>query len=432
MFGPTSHPIALANDTVDLEKEARDYHAAFILRGLKAKGRQKTFRDMILERPKNPYATRATETLAMVIDENPIQNHGSFGVLVSEETLMTGNTAVFVRLDLPEGGEAGAYVYSDMSCTIAVPSESKDRVRAVTLPFRIRTAQIRRRGSDQVLKVSAKTGHRVNQYGIFIQEGSAPGRKFDKQSPAHADFVSDLSIEIEAVLHQMAQEGPVYQIRPAKIQTSEKDIRGGLRVPVGVCMSTEMSEDLLGWMTRSGVSCFDVHLPYVDLTVDQIIAVRALADTTARLAWARAGLSAKAISASLLIESGNPISGDQVAFAIRKSTHDFLSDHMEEIFADEEASEDYGFEKMPVIKERPSDEELHMFLVTFRDLFMKIAKHVSLHGYQYLFLKGSVGSWIPFILAEIRLTDLASEDTEATLAARYEFQMSRIKAIAMA
>lgn len=425
MFVPKSHPIALNEVTIGLEGEARAHQIALMTQGMNERGRQKKFRDMILERPKNPYATRATETLAMAVEENPIQDHGRIGLMVSERTLLTGNTAICLPVDLPEGGRAGVYIYSDMSCTIALSAEVEGQVRALTLPFKLRTAQIRGQDPAHYVKVSARTTDRGGRYGVYLQEGKGRGGLIDvAKRPNHADFMTDLAVEIDAVLSQLELYAPVYQIRPVRIQESEKGFHGGLPLPVGPHLSTELGEELLGWLSRGGVSYFDVHLPFIELEADRIIAIRALAETAAKLAWARSGAAGTALSASLMVEAGNPISGDDVAFRIRQSTQDLLSDHRSALSDPRIAALLTGGEGPEA--PRTTETQLQAFLYAFSDLFMGAIGDIGLNGYKYLYLQGQVGAWIPFILAEVRLNSLNTDQDPEALAALYGFQRKRL------
>lgn len=413
MFGPSSHPIGLSETTAHLEAEARDFQNSLMIRGMSEQGRRKNFRDMILERPKNPYATRATETLAMAIEENPLQGHGMHGVMVSEQTLMTGNSALRLPIDLPDGRRAGVYIYSDLSCTVALSSVVDGMVRAITLPFKLRTARIRKHDPGFHAKISIHVTRREKKAGLYLQEDGLPALRLDPEHVStHAEFVADLATEIDAMVSQMDVIAPIYEIRPVRIPDSLKDDRDALTVPVGPGVSRSLGGETLGWLARGNISYFDVHLPLIDASIEQIDAARALAKTAANLAWMKVGSpDNRNFSASLLIELPNPISGNFLILRVARSTQDILAACQLNLDDDDD----------PKARSALSQS----FLSAFKNLFFSVVDEAGMNGYNYLFLKGKVGSWVPFMLDDIRIdsneTGKSLEELEATL----EFQARR-------
>lgn len=400
-----------------VEADGKSWQTALLMEGIRATGRSKSFRELILERPKDPCRTIATRELTLALSKNSLQNHGKFGILVPEKDLKAGLNVVFIPVRLQEYGVAGLYVYSDLSCTIAFPSECKDKVRAVTLPFRIRSAHIRPKGNGEEIRVSIRDG--VRQFGILIREGNAKSVPLNGKTQSHKYFLADLAVEIEAVLLQMRREAPIYTITPARVRESEKGPEGQIRFPAGPKMYYEMSQDELGWLMRGEVSNFDMHLPYMTLTMEQIYMIRGLSETISALAWRRVGLSGKSLPASLVIRTGSPVSGEGIDLAIEQSTYDRYDIYMRD---------DFSFLATECEKEKlPREEEVQQFLNEARDLLTEATHGIKLYGYRISF----AGGWklAPIVLAEVGLNDLSPGETEETLIARYAFQTRRLSSL---
>lgn len=426
MFAPQSFPLALNEETQTLEEEARRYQAAFLTRGMKAKGRQKAFKDMILERPKLPYFTRATESLAAAIEANPLQNHGKAGVLVEEEMLRSSNDAIVLSVPLPDDTMAQVHVYSDMSCTLSLPGSTRGEVRAMTLPFKLRTARLSHQDRERFVKLGVRMRDGTKRGGVMIadQTKGAAIRLDAGKHALHADVLRDLGIEIEAVITQTEIDGPIYQITPQKIQDSEKDHTGGLEIPTCPAWSATLYEDQLGWFCRGKVTAFDVHLPFMNMSIDQLIALRKLSETAAALAWQAEGLSGKAMSASLMVYAGNPISGPQIDFRIQRSMQDSMMEHIEGVL---EGTSLPGMEDDPM-PENPSADEMVRFLTSFHHTVMASIRNTEIFGYQYLYLTGMFGSWVPIVLAEIRLDAMSdTEESPEALTAQVAFHRQRLE-----
>lgn len=422
MFGLFSHPIKLSDTTVDLEAEARDFQNSLMIRSMSEQGRRKNFRDMILERPKNPYATRATETLAMAIEENPLQDHGRPGVMVSELILLTGNSGLCLPVDLPGGRRAGVYIYSDLSCTLALPPVVDEMVRAITLPFKLRTARIRKHDPDSHVKVSVQVRGRRKRPGLYLQEDGLPAAVLDPDHVStHAEFVADLATEIDAMVSQLETMAPIYEISPIRIPDSLKDHRGALSVPVGPGMRASLREDLLGWLNRGNISCHDVHLPFVNASIEQIKAARDLARIAASLAWMKVGSPDRKFPASLLIELPNPISGDFLMLRVARSTQDLMSERRRRHLDGHGRDEDEELRKRSALSQD--------FLNAFRDLFCNVVDSSGMDGYKYMYLKGQVGSWVPFMLDDIRINQIETEKSIEELEAILEFQIKRFDSV---
>lgn len=433
MFGPQSFPQTLNQETQALEEETRRYQAAFMTKGMKANGRQKAFKDMILERPKVPYFTRATESLAAAIEANPLQNHGVTGVLVDESMLAETNDVCLLRVNLPDGEDAILYVYADLSCIIGLRGPDAEKIQVMTLPFKLRTARLSHRDRVRFLKLSIRMKDRATRGGVMASDhDKGAAIRLDAKNSLHADFLHDLGIEIEAVVTQTALDGPIYQITPQKIQESEEDDRGGLILSIGPSWSTALSEAKLGWLCRENVSAFDVHLPAMSMSVDQLIGLQRLSEAAAQLAWKREGLDGKSMRASLMVYAANPISGSQVDFRIQRSAQDLMGDHFEEL------CKEFGGPDMDDLKgnghlNRPtlSQEEINRFLKSFYDIFMDAAANIEIYGYKFLYLKGMVGSWVPIIVTDIRLDQLSdSVESVDALSARVAFQRHRLQKLA--
>lgn len=406
------------------ESDARAFQEAFMIEGLKVTGRPKSFKDFILERPNDPYNTIATRVLTIALNENPLQNNDQFGVLVSDEDLIDGwiklinlNT-VFIPMDLPKFGDVGIFVYSDQSCTITLPTKFSGKSRAVTLPFQIRSAPIRPNGDGKTLKVSVSQGKK--RLGIKIKVGEEKPTPLSWDVSSHERFRGELAIEVEAVLMQMRAEAPTYHVSPAHVREAEKDPDGQIKFPAGQKKFRYLSPENLGWLMRDEVSIFDMHLPYLTLTMEQIYAIRGLAETITALAWRRSGLAGKSLPSSLLIRTGSPLSEGGVELAVEQGVyercHKLMLGDFSSVFSEEEESD------------TSRHEEVLRFINQARDLFTEATQGMEMYGYRRSFT-GRTWELEPFVLSNIKLNNPGSAETEETLIARYAFQKRRLTSL---
>jgi hypothetical protein len=237
---------------------------------------------------------------------------------------------------------------------------------------------------------------------------------------SHERFRDEIAIEVEAVLMQMRVESPRYHVFPLKVRESDLDPDGKVKFPVGPKKFRYMSPESLGWLMRAEVSIFDMHLPYLTLTMEQIYAIRSLAETITALAWRRSGLAGKSLPASLLIRTGSPLSGEGVNLAIEQGTYKRcykrLCDDFSYIFQEEEE------------RDPPREEELLRFINQAQDLFTEATQCMELYGYRRSFT-GRTWELEPFVLSSIELNDPGSAETEETQIARYAFQNRRLTSL---
>lgn len=411
MFTPKSFPIKLNDSTTELEEEAKSFQSALLTRGMHKTGRVKNFRNMILERPKNPYSTRATEVLAKAILMNPLQSHGSWGVIVSDEDLYRDGLATRLYVCMPDETVVILYVYSDLSCTITLPTDREEIVRAVTLPFKMISARMMHRSKTGALKVSVKGGGGLTNKYVYLQAGSGRAEKIDINKPNHAEFIQDLGYEIEAILSEIPLAAPVYDIKLVDIP---KDSSGGeyLWVNVSAELTKGINAGQLSWLMRGNITIHDVHLQFVKADVDTLLRLRELCDILAGLAKLKAGLSGKRMERHLMLNSSNPISGTNRMLLILQTFQGLLA---------EECQEEDGV--------AVSDEDYIAFIDAFSKLFQEKAEFCAqaLDGYLYLFGTGKPGSWVPFNMATVHLSQLRDDVPAEILEARAEFQARRLK-----
>lgn len=411
MFTPKSFPIKLNDSTTELEEEAKSFQSALLTRGMHKTGRVKNFRNMILERPKNPYSTRATEVLAKAILMNPLQSHGSWGVIVSDEDLYRDGLATRLYVCMPDETVVILYVYSDLSCTITLPTDRKEIVRAVTLPFKMISARIMHRNKTGVLKVSTKGGTGSTRKHVYLQAGSGKAEKIDINMPNHAEFIQDLGYEIEAILTEIPLTAPVYDIKLVDIPKGSAG-EECLWVHVSAELSREISPGQLSWLMRGNITIHDVHLQFVKADVATLLRLRDLCDILADLAKLKAGLSSKEMARYLMINGSSPISGANGMLVIQQTFQSLLAEKRLEADGATMSTEDYI-----------------AYMDAFSALFQEKAEFCAkaLEGYLYLFGTGTPGSWVPFNMATIPLCQLSDNVPIETLEARADFQARRLK-----
>lgn len=416
--------VELSSRTKICESDARTFQAAFMMKGLKATGRSKSFSDLILERPRDPYNTIATRVLSVAINKNPLQSQDQFGVLVSDEDLIDGwikvlgLMTVFLPMKLPKHGIAGLFLYGDQSCIVTFPTETPGKSRAVTLPFRIRSAPIRSEGGGKSYKVSVSQGKK--RLGVRIKVGDGKPCPLSWDMSSHERFRGELAIEVEAVLMQMRAEAPTYHVSPAHVRESDKGPDGQIKFPAGPKMYFNLGPEMLGWLIRNEVSIFDLHLPYLTMTTEQIYAIRGLMTTMCALAWRKAGLAEKPFPASLLLKTGSPLSGEGVHLTIEQAPYDR---------GDMLMRDDFSFiatecEKMKL----PGEGEILRFLDLAKNLLIEATDGMTIYGYRHSFT-GRNWELEPVVLADIPLNDMKVDDTEDALIARYAFQARHLRSL---
>lgn len=416
MFGPSSYPIQISDETVRLEGEARSFQNSLITRGMRQNGRVKFFKSFILERPRNPYATAATESLAASIERNPLQNHGSWGVIVPEDCLLDVNSAALLFVPLPEGGTALIYAYSDMSCTMALRTDMEGYVRAVTLPFKISSARIMQHDKKSFIKAAVKKPCSFEKKKVLLKKGNEEFQKINLNDELHANFLHDLGIEIESIMTEIQEYAPVYKVEKKSIPEKYRETcEDRFSLYIGNNCTRLFSSEIMSWMMRGNITVHDVHLPFIDTNLETLISIRDFCTEAAKLAKSKSGLQDVKFLAKLDVISENPIQCTETSLLVSRCYQSvFCINAMD-----------------PPEKESQriaTNEDATCFLNEFSKIWKEASNDLSClpKGYQYLYLNGKPGSWSPLFLAHIDIDELDATASDDILESRVKFLKQRM------
>jgi len=417
----------LCDSIKELEAQAFSDQQAIMVRGMARTKAKKTFKSYILGRPKNPFKTMATESMASAIEKNGKQDHGKPGAIVSLRDLTQINPSVFVPVVLDHVLVGSINAYQDGSCIIGYPEDylgDDERVRICTLPFSISGRQLKQHSSDDWIKVKVRARmQRYTEDGLVVHSKAGEICRLEqiRTSENHFSacqsehFQADICKEVIALIEQTENESPQFSICPTKIGLKDSDAETDMiRLAVGPSVSRSVSPATYAWLSRQSHSIYDLHLPSISLTVPQLAQVEKAAEAATYLALHRAGFTEKYIPADLHVEAAGVLQGDRAQVVLRQSAQQRMACYRADI---------QGHDNIPI-------EKLEAFMVQVSELIGPIADVAEFYGFQFLYKRGSIGSWAPFIPISVCLNELLQDDSyietgEDVLAKRFEFQMRK-------
>jgi hypothetical protein len=409
---------------VEHEEQAQVDQQALMVRGMVRTPAKKTFRDFIISRPKNPFMTLATESMAAALEEHPTQDNGQAGALVSMSILSMINPAILLPVVLDQVLIGSLLAYKDGSCILLYPEaaegQKKGIVRICTLPLTLKSRQVKMHGSDEWVKVRVRAGtQRMANKGLVVEDYAGDVSRLKEincttdwtKASAVDLFKLDICKEVKSLIEQTEIEAPRFSITVENIGLIASDAREDeITLHVGPSVSRGVSPPTYAWLKRKSHSIFDLHLPSISLMPDQMAQMQKVGEAATRLALRRAGISAEEIAAELHVEAASILQGDFAKITLRQG----MQHHMQ----------------VQMGPPMPPVEKLQAFMEDVTKLLTKLANMVEIQGFQYLYRRGEVGSWAPFIPIAVCFSNLAydaqqEEADEAVLEKRLEFEMHK-------
>lgn len=411
---------------IEHEEQARVDQQALMVRGMSNTSVKKSFRDFVITRPNNPFKTLATESMAAALEEHPKQDHGQAGALVNMDALRAINPSVFLSVVLDQAIIGGLLAYKDGSCILLYPPTAESREtgidRICTLPLTLNSRRVKMHGSDDWAKVKVRAGtQRMANKGLVVEDHEGESLCLNKircatdcSKTSLVDLLMlDICKEVKSLIEQTEVEAPRFSITAEKIGLTDSAAREDeITLTLGPCIKYGVSPATYAWLKRKSHSIFDLHLPSISLMPDQMDQMQKVGEAATRLALRRAGISAEEIAAELHVEAASILQGDHAKITLRQG----MQHHMQALMGP----------PMPTV------EKLQFFMEDVTKLLTKLANMVELQGFQYLYKRGEVGSWAPFIPIAVCFSNLSydaqqGETDEAVLEKRLEFEMHKAR-----
>ena len=394
---PHKDPI-IRNEVKDLEAEARDHQYAMLTRGFSRSGKTKNLSRFILERPLNPYKSRATEALSMAIEASPIQNNDAPGVSIDVNEIQRCWQHLPLYMYRDENCEVHLYVATDSTCVLFYKFAHMSHNLIATIPLKISSKKLTHKATGSKIKLKPYVKpHDHHGRGIVVEmDGESDFIPVTKEKVGMGEIakavLEDLINEAFALSCQYCDEIPAYNIEePADDATMCFYFKDG-------CSQSYSAEEVQ-WLNRGTKSFCDIHIPFTNVDHRSLPLVSEIIKDVTRLCILKLGIDVTDICDNIFVESADPLSTENVTVSIC-GVFSIFPDSFPSLGGDE--------------KKR--------LVGAIRDELGRLGILNEAFGYRYLFKKGVVSAYQPMSLAFVGIQDI---DVEGMTEEMAEWRLSQ-------
>ena len=382
MFHKNPNPSATV---ANLETTANEEQCAMMAHGIESLDGKKMLDRNILERPENPYKSRATEALAMALEKAPIQNNEVAGVKVDLKEVLA--CWQFLTFEIPQEDifDIHLYIASDATFLLSYKMASMSEHLMATLPLKISSKTMTHADTGAKFKIKPYIKRSdVREPGLTVQANGTTeviDPTANGQSMSHIANAALHDLKLEAMGLALAYFSGV---PPYKIDEPGHDAKMYFLLDEGWSQSLDAS--YMQWLNRDTLSFCDVHLPFTNINPETQPLIEQLLEDVTRLCLLRLNIDNSDLNTSVVLQANDPL---EAPWGLIQCL-------------DDRAALMFGYNRLETEEKRKLCSEIS-------EQLKKLELFGGAFGYRYLFKRGVVSAYLPMTLACVQLDKIETE-----------------------